>query len=487
MQRNKTSSSKLPVIIRSVAVTLCILLVFTAAQPAYAAGAAKQSPYLYESIDRYIEQSLKKANIPAYSICIVDKDSVLFAKSYGECDSCDTPFFLGSVSKSFTAVCVMQLVERGLIDLEASISAYLPDATDGDRIKVGQLLKHTSGLGEHQTLANYHIVGEQGVHSYANVNYTLLGKIIETVSSMSYSDYIETNVFEPLGMSKTAATLERSVKNGVIDGYTNMFGVNVKREHQFPTSDNDWISVPAGYISASANDLGRYLQMFLNNGEDILTQQSIETMTGGDSVRVESDAESYYCYGIGRTEYPQLSESVILQHNGLVETGTADFYILPKSGIAVGMVANTCDTLVGQSIFERMNGGVVLMLIGQLANTIDESGYQRSHIIIDLLMLAAIAIGVTAAVSVFGITKRRKKLGSKKLTAHLIRLHVILPAVILLLPVFMDTPYWVLRTFVPDVYLATVISAALLLISGAVKVFLLVKQRKADALSDNEN
>ena len=102
----------------------------------------------YDTVDEYLQSCVKNAHIPALSCTIVDKNNVLFSNCYGECNDCDTPFVLGSVSKSFTAVCVMQLVEQGEMDLSERISAYLPNATDGDKITVSQLLNHTSGLGE---------------------------------------------------------------------------------------------------------------------------------------------------------------------------------------------------------------------------------------------------------------------------------------------------------------------------------------------------
>ena len=163
-------------------------------------------------------------------------------------------------------------LEQGKVDLNAPVSTYLPGATDGDRISVRQLLNHTSGLGQYQTLENYKIVNEQGVHHYANVNYSLLGEIIEAVSGESYSDYITKNLFEPLQLSHTAATQDESEKNGLIDGYTNYWGFNIKTSHKYPSSKDDWITVPAGYISSSTEDLGKYLQMYLNRGSGILSE-----------------------------------------------------------------------------------------------------------------------------------------------------------------------------------------------------------------------
>ena len=116
------------------------------------------------------------------------------------------------------------------------------------------------------------------VNNYANVNYSLLGKIIESVSGQSYSDYITENLFEPLQLPHTAATLDGSIENGLISGYTNYWGFHMENEHKYPTSENAWITVPAGYISSSANDLGKYLQMYLNGGNGIISEPSINTM-----------------------------------------------------------------------------------------------------------------------------------------------------------------------------------------------------------------
>ena len=75
---------------------------------------------IYSNIDIYLKSCAENARIPSMSVTVVDKDNVLFAQSYGGCESCDTSFLLGSVSKSFTAVCIMQLTEQGKIDLKGN-------------------------------------------------------------------------------------------------------------------------------------------------------------------------------------------------------------------------------------------------------------------------------------------------------------------------------------------------------------------------------
>lgn len=453
---------------------IACLLNICCAQPVYAETAPASETDIYSDIDAYLQSCVKNAHIPSMSVTIVDKDKVLLSKSYGDCENCDTPFLLGSVSKSFTAVCIMQLAEHGKIDLNANISTYLPNATDGDKITVRQLLNHTSGLGEHQTLKNYKIINQQGTHNYANVNYTLLGEIIETVSGKSYSDYITENLFEPLQLSHTAATLDKSFKNGLIDGYTNYWGFHIKSKHKYPYSKNDWITVPAGYISSSANDLGKYLQMYLNGGQGIISKQSIDTMFYGDTVYVNDDVPYWYGYGWTTVKEP-LSEPV-LRHSGLIETGTSCIFILPESDIAIAVTANVNDYFVTNEMMDSLGWGVVLMLLGSSPNEITGYEYALSHIRIDLIMLVVLTVAVLSICLIPNYVKIincRKRL----LTALLlITFHLILPIFILLLvPIFFATPLWVAKAFVPDVFIMVIVSSILLFVSGLIKIIILYK------------
>ena len=432
---------------------------------------------IYSDIDTYLQVCAKDANIPSMSVIIADKDNVLFSQGYGGCESCDTPFLLGSVSKSFTAVCIMQLTEQGKIDLNADISTYLPDAADGDKITVSQLLNHTSGLGEHQNLGNYKLVNEQGVHNYANVNYSLLGKIIEAVSGQSYSDYITENLFEPLGLSHTAATLDESIENGLIEGYTNYWGFHIENKHKYPTSENDWITVPAGYISSSANDLGKYLQMYLNGGNGVISEQSIDTMFYGDTVYVEGEVPYWYGYGWTTVKEP-LSEPV-LRHSGLVETGTSCVFILPERSIAIAVTANVNDYFVTNEMMDSLGWGIVLMLLGEAPNEIADNAYFFSHLRIDLIMLAVLAAAILPLCLLPEYANRIKRRKRPIALLFLVLFHLLLPIFILLLvPIFFAVPLWVAQAFVPDVFITVVVSSALLFAGGLFKVVLMLRQKK---------
>lgn len=439
---------------------LSILCIFCA----LAAYADTEEADIYSDIDKYLRSCAANAHIPALSVTITDSNNVLFAESYGDGADCDTPFFIGSVSKSFTAVCIMQLVERQKIDLDAAISTYLPDAVDGDRITVRQLLNHTGGLGQYQNLSDQRIVGPQGVHNYANVDYSLLGKIIEAVSGQSYSDYITENLLIPLDLSHTAATLEESISNGLIDGHTNFFGLNIKTGHRYPTDDDSWITVPAGYISSSANDLGRYLQMYLRGGNGIISQQSIDTMFYGDTVYI--DDEVPYWYGYGWTTVKEPLTEPVLRHSGLVETGTACVFILPERDIAIAFTANANDYFVTNEMLDSLSWGVVLMLLGLQPNEIPDNAYVLEHAKIDLIMLAVLA----AAVLWLCLTVKHagKADRGKKLTALLIAPAGLGAAIFIMLivSVFFGVPLWVAMAFAPDVFVTVIISSALFFLSA---------------------
>lgn len=454
--------------------SIACLLNICCAQPVYAETKPATETDVYSDIDSYLQSGVKNAHIPSLSVTIVDKDKVLLSKSYGNCENGDTPFLLGSVSKSFTAVCIMQLAEQGKIDLNANISTYLPNATDGDKITVRQLLNHTSGLGEHQTLENYKIINQQGTHYYANVNYSLLGEIIETVSGKSYNGYITENLFEPLQLSNTAATLDKSLNNGLIDGYTNYWGFHIKSNHKYPSSKNAWITVPAGYISSSANDLGKYLQMYLNGGQGIISKQSIDTMFYGDTVYVDDDVPYWYGYGWTTVKEP-LSEPV-LRHSGLIETGIACIFILPESDIAIAITANVNDYFVTNEMMDSLGWGVVLMLLGSSPNEITGNEYVLSHIRIDLIMLVVLTVAVLSVCLIpkyINRINRRKRLLTVLL---LMAFHLILPIFILqLVPIFFATPLWVAKAFVPDVFITVIISSTLLFVSGLIKSIILYK------------
>ena len=422
----------------------------------------------YSDIDSRLKKEIKELHIPGMAIAIVDSKEVLFSEIYGNCDNSDTPFIIGSLSKSFTALAVMQLAEEEKVDLDTPISdyidtsAYFINAPDGDRITVRQLLNQTSGLGTYQRFGNAKITESYRLHQYANINYGLLGEIIETVSGISYSEYMNKNIFSPLGMSHTAATLVQSKENGLITGYRNYFGLPIAGEPDYPDKYS-WSTVPAGYLSSSVSDMAKYLQMYLNGGMGIVNQNSLNAMLY-DNVYVDGDTPYYYGMGWILTE--EYTEPV-LEHSGLVENYMSNMFLLPESGLGIIFLINMNDYLVTNQLADIISKNVIFALLGR--EQCDISGYP--YIVRHLLLNGTyLALAATAVYPIATIRKWKKKKRTTKLIILDIMRHGIFPLLLLCLPYIAGVPLWVIWYFVKDLFIVLLVNSSLLLVMGLYKI-----------------
>lgn len=433
---------------------------------------AKNNNIDYGSISKVLEKDIKENHIPGVAVIIVNSDKVIFSKTYGNCENIDTPFIIGSMSKSFTALSIMQLVEENKIDINKPISTYIDTSLyfknkeDGDKIIVKQLLNQNSGIGTYQKLGNLKITKNYGKYEYSNANYNLLGKIIESVSNESYSNYISKNILEPLGMNHTSTTLEESKKNGLIEGYQNYFGIPITRNPNYPTDDNSWIQVPAGFISSSASDLGKYLQMYLNQGLNIITEDSIYKMFY-DNIPQDNINRDYYGMGWVYTKY---YSKPVLTHSGLVENYTSKMFIIPEDNIGIVVLVNMNDYLVTNNLLED----IVKPLLGEEKPEVQKSLYIINHLLIDTLY---IVITIIALYPIITIKSWKNKNKTKKLYIIDIIRHLLLPVVLILIPIIISVPFWVIWDFVKDLALILIINSILMLLTGIYKISYLLNKK----------
>ena len=205
----------------------------------------------YAEIDAYVEQCMQRLNIPAVALAVVEGGKIAHVRGFGwlrargSAPDAQTPFFIGSLTKSITALAVMQLVEGGSIALAAPVQRYLPwfrvaDPRASTRITVRHLLHQTSGLpsvvGETpladfdsspgaterqaRDLATCELAQAPGAAcEYCNMNYNLLGLVIEAVSGMTYADYVYDRIFRPLDMHHTYVDKAAALQNGLAVGH----------------------------------------------------------------------------------------------------------------------------------------------------------------------------------------------------------------------------------------------------------------------------
>ena len=162
-------------------------------------------------LDDMIEKQMKSAKLNTLGLIITNKNSTIYQKIYGNNEKINenSPFILGSVSKSFTALGLLKLN----IDLNKTIDNYKNlgeyiNNEDAKNITIAELLNHTSGLERFGPKINKDIKGK---FSYSNYGYALLGKIIEAESQKNYNDYLKEAIFKPLNMTNANAIYTKEI------------------------------------------------------------------------------------------------------------------------------------------------------------------------------------------------------------------------------------------------------------------------------------
>ena len=269
------------------------------------------------SIEDFIDSEMPASGVPGLAYAVVADGEITsvgargVVKIGGDIEvTPDTPFLTGSISKSFTALAVMQLVEAGEVDLDTEVSQYL-DGFSGrpaGAITIRQLLSHTSGFSTLQGNTSYtdatsgkdalersvdrlaevapaYAPGERW--EYSNTNYQVLGRLIEVVSGQDYQGYVTANILEPVGMEHSFVA-DGEVHDSMATGHTSWF--TTKRPlAQTPT---DRVTAPQGGIIATAGDMALYMQMMMNGEDDVLSAAGKAQM-----MRPASAASPFYGFG----------------------------------------------------------------------------------------------------------------------------------------------------------------------------------------------
>lgn len=192
---------------------------------------AAPKPGISSKIDQYLKAYESKGWFSG-SILVAKQGEILISKGYGmanyELDVPNRPetkFHLGSVTKQFTSMAIMQLYDRGLLDVNDPLSKYIPDYPNGKKITIHHLLTHTSGIPDYinddssfnsicrlyhsldqiiDRFKNKSLEFQPGVrYDYSNSGYVLLSYIVEKVSGKTYEEFLEENIFKPLNMKNT--------------------------------------------------------------------------------------------------------------------------------------------------------------------------------------------------------------------------------------------------------------------------------------------
>ena len=266
---------------------------------------------------------------------------------------------IGSITKTFTATLVFQLIEEGKLSLDTTLDSYYPKVANADRITIQQMLNHHSGIHSYTDDPNfisYHMSpqdktflvnkiqgfdadfepGEKG--AYSNSNYLLLGYILEEIEEKSYAELLENKIFKPLGMKDTFIGKAINPKNA--EAYSYQF--NGEKWEEVPQWDMS-VAYSAGALVSTADDLNLFITGLFE--EKLIESSSLEQMI---------ELEDGFGKGIFGTKY-KLGDSELqgYWHNGGIESFISHLAYYPEKDVSVVVLTNGLNYDV-RTIYENM-------------------------------------------------------------------------------------------------------------------------------------
>lgn len=301
-------------------------------------------------------------------VSIREADDVVFEKAYGlpnvkkeEQPNKNTKYKIGSITKTFTAVMIMQLVEEKRLKLEEKLSKFYPQIPNAEKITINDLLRHRSGIADYinadstvnimakankkemmARIAAYKPVFEPNSKAeYSNSNYYLLGCIIEDITKTPYKTNLKNRIVDKLKLKNTYMVDKTDSKRNETVSYI----YNGEKWDAFPEWD---MSLPfaAGAITSNANDLTAFMRAIFSG--KLLKPSSVEEMT-----------QLRESYGIGLVTFP-FGERKFFGHTGGIEgfKSVVGYYPAEKMGISLivnGDNFNRNDIMIGiLSIYYKM-------------------------------------------------------------------------------------------------------------------------------------
>jgi CubicO group peptidase (beta-lactamase class C family) len=307
-----------------------------------------------ESLDRLLAER-QADRLPSVAAAVVRNGEIAWSNAVGVADydagddaTPDTQYRIGSITKTFTAVAIMQLRAAGMLDLDDRLEQHLDGVANGSPT-IRRLLSHLSGLqreagemfvtGESPTedqlveaMSAIEFVSPPGAqHHYSNLAFALLGQIVARKSGTAYTDYVDERIIEPLGLSRTTWRPQAPKAQGyLVDEYAR----TVWRE---PETDLGG-TAPAGQLWSTAEDLCRWAAFLAEGRDEVLEAKSVEEMWF-PQVMYYPD-EWMLGWGLGLMLYNQ-GGAIYGGHDGAMAGHLAGVAVNRKSGIGAAALTNS--------------------------------------------------------------------------------------------------------------------------------------------------
>ncbi|MET4559569.1 CubicO group peptidase (beta-lactamase class C family) [Lysinibacillus parviboronicapiens] len=378
-----------------------------------------------QKIEQFVEAQRAISKIPGLSLVIVEKGETVYQKGFGYANvedkipvTAQTLFEIGSTTKAFTGLAILQLEKEGLLERTDDVRKYIPwlELTYNGQVRtitINQLLYHTSGIASNtiahipeseadnaieltvKTLLNQHLNRIPGSSfEYATINYDVLGLVIEKITKQPYEMYIKQQILEPVNMNDTFVGLQQVQSAELATGYK--IGLMREQKYSPPIYRGN---VPAGYIVSNTNDIAKWLNLQLGISQIYPIGKKIIQASHIPDQSVEPfDKDTYYASGWGVMEK---DEKQYILHAGENPTFTSYFIMQPDEQLGVAILSNmntSYTTAIGQGVMDLWEGKNV--------NNNHADNYQKLDKIVTIVCMTLFVLG--AFFSIFSLLIVRK-------------------------------------------------------------------------------
>jgi CubicO group peptidase (beta-lactamase class C family) len=333
-----------------------LLLVFsssTIAQPL-----SKADKQLIAAFDTLLSAKFKKDD-PGATVLVSRKGQVIYQKGFGMADMelkvpmrAEMVFRIGSISKQFTAVAILQLMEKGKLSLQDDIKKFIPDyPTHGYTITVEHLLTHTSGIKSYTGMNSFDSIMNMDMKpleliayfknqpmdfapgtqwNYNNSGYFILGYIIEKVSGLTYEEYVKENLFKPAGMMNSAYGNDTRIITNRAKGYQ-----QGKDGYENARPLSMTLPYAAGSLVSTVEDLWKWNRAI--HAYKLVSKESLQKAF--TDYKLANGKPTRYGYGWG---FNEVQGAATIEHSGGINGFVTDAVYIPSEDIFVAIFSN-CD------------------------------------------------------------------------------------------------------------------------------------------------
>ena len=382
------------------------------------------------AVDRFLGEQIDAASIPGAAIAITHGDQVIHLAGFGHDSTgapvtADTLFRVASLSKSFTALAVMQLVDEHRLSLDDPVVDHLPEFRIADPrgadITVRQLLEQTSGLADSTVhplahrqpgslaeavsdLSAARLAAPPGTQwNYHNPNYQVAARLVEVVAGEPFATYMRNHVFRPAGMSSTLTVdIDNRPVPGLADGHIVGWG------HAFAVDGPSTFDGGDGGVVSSAADMADWLVVQTNHGRAI---DGTRVLSDRSLTEQHTAGPTAHSYALGWDTDGPLGAPTRLEHTGNLLTYSAYMEVLPESEYGVVVLLNAGSGLMLDQIgifygVRSIVEGTDLSPPGPAGATFNVTTLDR---ILGLLTLVVVLLGVRGILRAGRWARRRRQ------------------------------------------------------------------------------